>query len=127
MMQTYLPLLRNVRRDVTMCSWTLPFGPGGNKKLVIYITLQTICLLAICLCVRKNVNRGRDITGFLLYVQEKNHQKMHLQGMKDIALPPEGEQVHAFALYRHTGAAVFHRRRVGWKNGSPYDFGIGPR
>jgi hypothetical protein len=73
-----------------MCSWTLAFG--GNKKLVIYITLQTICLLAICLRVRKNVNRGRDITGFLLYVKGKNHQIIHLQGMKDIALPPEGEQ-----------------------------------
>jgi hypothetical protein len=66
---------------VTLWSRTPAFG--GNTQLGIYITLQTICLLATSLRVRKIVNRGRDITGFLLYVQEKNHQKMHLQGMKD--------------------------------------------
>jgi hypothetical protein len=44
---------------------------GGNKKLGIHIKLQTICLLATFLRVSKNVNRGRDINGCLLYVQEK--------------------------------------------------------
>ena len=62
MMQTYLPLLRNVRREVTLWSRTPAFG--GNKKLGIHIKLQTI--IVICLRVSKNVNSGRDITGFLL-------------------------------------------------------------
>jgi hypothetical protein len=61
-MQTYLPRLRNVRRDVTMLSRTPALG--GNKKLGIYSKLQTICLLATFL--RGSVNRGRDINGFLL-------------------------------------------------------------
>jgi hypothetical protein len=42
---------------------------GGNKKLGIDFKLQMICLLATFL--RGSVDRGRDINGFLLYVQEK--------------------------------------------------------
>jgi hypothetical protein len=61
-MQTYLPLPRNVCRDVTRLSRTPALG--GNKKLVIYITLQTISLLDTFL--RGSVNRGWDINAFLL-------------------------------------------------------------
>jgi hypothetical protein len=53
-----------------MSSRTLAIG--GNKKLGIHRKLQTICvLLATLLRLSNNVNRGRDITGFLMYVQEK--------------------------------------------------------
>jgi hypothetical protein len=53
-----------------MSSRTLAIG--GKKKLGIHRKLQTICLLlATLLRLSKNVNRGRDITGFRLQGQEK--------------------------------------------------------
>jgi hypothetical protein len=69
-MQTNLPLLRSVRRDVTWWRRTPAFG--GNEKLEIHIKLQTIYFLATCLHVSKNVNRSTYTTGILLYVQDKS-------------------------------------------------------
>jgi hypothetical protein len=54
---------------MTMARRTLALG--GNKKLGIHVTLQTICLRVSLLRGGINVNRSRAIHGCLLYVQEK--------------------------------------------------------